>query len=73
MNLKHNYPVLWVFVEHWPLLILTPAVLLLIAVLALITRQWDQRDEIAARERPRLADNRVEPIEAHRGEHPVNA
>jgi hypothetical protein len=39
------------FIEHWPLLILTPAVLLLIAALALITREWDQRDEIAARER----------------------
>jgi hypothetical protein len=73
LNLKYNNPVLWVFLEHWPVLILTPAVLLLIAVLALITRRWDQRDEIAARERARRADNRVEPREANRGEHPVNA
>jgi hypothetical protein len=55
------------FIEHWPLLVLTPAVLLLIAVLALITRQWDQRDEVAARETARRADNRVEPREADRG------
>jgi hypothetical protein len=73
LNLKHNYPVLWVFIEHWPLLILTPAVLLLIAVLTLITRQWDQRDEIAARESARRDDNRVEPLKADRGEHAVNA
>ncbi len=71
--LKNNYPVLSMFIEHWPLLILTPAVLLLIAVLALITRQWDQRDEIAARDRARRADSRVEPREADRGKHPVNA
>jgi hypothetical protein len=51
LNLKHNNPVLGVFIEQWPLLILTPAILLLIAMLALITRQWDQRDEIAARDR----------------------
>ena len=73
MNLKYNYPVLWVFIEHWPLLILAPAVLLLIAVLALITRRWDQRDEIAARERARRADNRLESLEASCGERPVNA
>jgi hypothetical protein len=36
--LKNNYPVLSMFIEQWPLLILAPAVLLLIAVLALITR-----------------------------------
>jgi hypothetical protein len=61
------------FIEHWPLLVLTPAVLLLIAVLALITRQWDQRDEVAARETARRADHRVEPCEADRGRHPVKA
>ena len=71
--LKNNHPVLSMFIEHWPLLVLTPAVLLLIAVHALITREWDQRDEIAARERARRADNRVEPLEANRDEHPVNA
>jgi hypothetical protein len=60
------------FIEHWPLLVLTPAVLLLIAVLALITRHWHQRDEIAARQTARRADNRVEPRECARGEHPVN-
>jgi len=61
------------FIEHWPLLVLTPAVLLLIAVLALITRHWDQRDEVAARETARRADHRVEPREADRGRHPVKA
>jgi hypothetical protein len=71
--LKNNHPVLSMFIEHWPLLVLTPAVLLLIAVLALITRQWDQRDEVAARETAHRADNRVEPREADRGRHPVKA
>ena len=37
-------PVLDLFVEQWPLLIFVPAVLLLVAVLAAVTRWWDRRD-----------------------------
>ena len=37
-------PVLDLFVEQWPLLIFVPAVLLLVAVLARVTRWWDRRD-----------------------------
>ena len=36
--------VLDLFVEQWPLLILVPAVLILVAVLACFTRWWDRRD-----------------------------
>src|SRR3954454_3445122 len=36
-------PVLDLFVEQWPLLIFVPAVLILIAVLAGVTRWWDRR------------------------------
>lgn len=32
------------FVEQWPMLILVPAVLVLLAVLAGVTRWWDRRD-----------------------------
>jgi hypothetical protein len=37
-------PVLDLFVEHWPLLIFVPAVLILVAVLVGVTRWWDRRD-----------------------------
>src|SRR3954470_13607478 len=37
-------PVLDLFVEQWPLLIFVPAVLVLVAVLAGVTRWWDRRD-----------------------------
>src|SRR3954447_23613670 len=36
-------PVLDLFVEQWPLLIFVPAVLVLVAVLAGVTRWWDRR------------------------------
>ena len=36
--------VLDLFVEPWPLLIFVPAVLILVAVLACVTRWWDRRD-----------------------------
>jgi hypothetical protein len=35
------------FVHYWPVAIFAPAVLLLIALLAGITRWWDQRDRAA--------------------------
>ena len=37
-------PVLDLFVEQWPMLIFVPVVLILIAVLAGVTRWWDRRD-----------------------------
>ena len=37
-------PVLDLFVEQWPMLIFVPAVLILVAVLAGVTRWWDRRD-----------------------------
>jgi hypothetical protein len=50
-------PVLDLFVEQWPLLIFVPAVLILIAVLAGLTRWWDRRDaERSAEPTARQAD-----------------
>jgi len=50
-------PVLDLFVEQWPLLIFVPAVLILIAVLAGVTRWWDRRDaERSAEPTARQAD-----------------
>ena len=50
-------PVLDLFVEQWPLLIFVPAVLILVAVLAGLTRWWDRRDaERAADTTARRAD-----------------
>lgn len=37
-------PVLDLFVEQWPMLVLVPAILILIAVLAGVTAWWDRRD-----------------------------
>ena len=37
-------PVLDLFVEQWPMLIFVPAVLIIVAVLAGVTRWWDRRD-----------------------------
>jgi hypothetical protein len=36
--------VLDLFVEQWPMLIFVPAILILIAVIAGVTRWWDRRD-----------------------------
>ena len=50
-------PVLDLFVEQWPLLIFVPAVLILVAVLAGVTRWWDRRDaERSAETTARRAD-----------------
>jgi hypothetical protein len=49
--------VLDLFVEQWPLLIFVPAVLILVAVLAGVTRWWDGRDaERSAETTARRAD-----------------
>ena len=50
-------PVLDLFVEQWPLLIFVPAVLILVAVLAGVTRWWDRRGaERSAETTARRAD-----------------
>ena len=49
-------PVLDLFVEQWPLLIFVPAVLILVAVLAGVTRWWDRRDAQRSAETTRRAD-----------------
>jgi hypothetical protein len=63
-------PVLDVFVEQWPLLIFVPAVLILIAVLAGVTRWWDRRDaERSADTTARRADAATGPEVAARSPH----
>jgi hypothetical protein len=60
-------PVLDVFVEQWPLLIFVPAVLVLVAVLAGVTRWWDRRDaERSADTTARRADAATGPEVAAR-------
>ena len=41
--LKYAHPTLALVMAHWAPMILVPAVLLLLAVLAMITRWWDGR------------------------------
>ncbi len=45
--LKYSHPLLALILEYWPITIFAPAILLLIATLALITRGWDRRDREA--------------------------
>ena len=45
--LKYSHPILALILEYWPITIFAPAILLLIATLALITRYWDRRDREA--------------------------
>lgn len=52
--LKYTHPTLAWLLDLWPITIFAPTVLLLIAILALITRWWDQRDQ-AAREAARTS------------------
>jgi hypothetical protein len=49
-------PVLDLFVEQWPMLIFVPAILILITVLAGVTRWWDRRDAQWTAARTRRAD-----------------
>ena len=56
--LKYNYPWLAYLFDHWPFMVLLPMVLVVLAVLAWVTRWWDEKDEAAAavrtsHERPR--------------------
>ena len=44
IDLKNHPSLAWV-VDYWPAVVLVPTVLLLIVVLALVTRWWDRQDE----------------------------
>ena len=59
-------PVLDLFVEQWPLLIFVPAVLVLVAVLAGVTRWWDRRDAERSETTARRADAATGPEVAAR-------
>jgi hypothetical protein len=50
--LEQSHPVLAWILECWTITIFLPAILMLIAVLALVTRRWDRRDESARTRRP---------------------
>jgi hypothetical protein len=52
---RYNHPTMAWMLDYWPATILLPTVLLLLAVLALITRWWDQKDDAAAQQTGRLA------------------
>ena len=45
--LKYSHPTLALILDYWPITIFLPAILLLIAALALVTRWWDRRDQEA--------------------------
>ena len=45
--LKYSHPTLALILDYWPITIFAPMILLMIAVLALITRWWDRRDQAA--------------------------
>jgi hypothetical protein len=45
-------PVLAWILEYWTITIFVPAVLILVAVLTVVTRRWDRRDESARKPRP---------------------
>jgi len=61
---RYNHPTLAWVLDYWPATILVPAVLVLIAVLALITRWWDRQDSDVAPERVRESVSSVEVTEA---------
>ena len=50
--LKYSHPWLATLLHYWPAAIMLPTTLLVITLLAFLTRWWDQRDE-AAREASR--------------------
>jgi hypothetical protein len=53
--LRYTHPWLALLLHYWPAAILLPTILLMIAVLALITRWWDRRDATQARDLGRRA------------------
>jgi hypothetical protein len=56
---KYNHPTFAWMLDYWPAAILLPSILILIAVLALITRWWDKRDAVGE-----TARRGVESVEA---------
>jgi hypothetical protein len=58
---RYSHPTLAWVLDYWPVTIFLPSILLLIAVLALITRRWDEHD--AAREMARRGANSAEAME----------
>jgi hypothetical protein len=53
--LRYSHPTLAFVLHYWPVTIFLPAILLLIAALAVITRRWDARDAAAAQQKARQA------------------
>jgi hypothetical protein len=61
--LRYSHPWLAYIIHQWPATVLLPSVLLLVAVLALITRWWNRVDAATAQEQAALrTDCRVEPL-----------
>jgi hypothetical protein len=61
--LKYSHPWLASILHQWPATVLLPSVLLLVAVLALITRWWNRRDAATQQRKAALrTDFHVEPI-----------
>jgi hypothetical protein len=61
--LRYSHPWLAYILHQWPATIFLPSVLLLVAVLALVTRWWNHRDAATAQEQAALrTDFHVEPI-----------
>jgi hypothetical protein len=44
---KYNYPETAWMLAHWPAFVLLPTIFVVLTVLALITRRWDQKDKEA--------------------------
>jgi hypothetical protein len=44
--LKYSHPTLAWILDYWPITVFMPAILVLIATLALITSWWDGRDQV---------------------------
>jgi hypothetical protein len=61
--LRYSHPTLAYLLHYWPVTIFLPAILLLIAVLAVITRRWDARDAAAAQQKARQAPHSVNAAE----------
>lgn len=56
LHLQYTHPDLYAIVKHWPLTIFMPAILLLLAVLSLVTRVWDDRERQRAEGGPHRVD-----------------
>jgi hypothetical protein len=65
--LKYSHPILAYVLHYWPVTVFLPAILLLIAVLAVITRRWDARDAAAAQQKARQAQRSVNVVEIDNG------